>query len=81
MAAHGPKDWTFFVFFFVEIDLFQERDVVLTLDDIRFLTSGYRITEDQMDQVVTKLLELKCKIIMLRTAEGVKVYAMEKVLI
>ena len=36
--------------------IFQEREVVLTLDDIKFLTSGQKTNEDQMDQIVTKLL-------------------------
>ena len=53
--------------------MFQERDVILTLDDIKFLTSGTRTTEDQMDLIVTKLLEMEVKILMLRTEEGVKV--------
>ena len=56
-----------------EFTVFQERDVVLTLDDIKFLTSGTKTTEDQMDLIVTKLLELQVKIFMLRTEEGVKV--------
>ena len=56
-----------------EFTVFQERDVVLTLDDIKFLTSGTKTTEDQMDLVVTKLLELQVKIFMLRADEGVKV--------
>ena len=56
-----------------EFTVFQERDVVLTLDDIKFLTSGTKTTEDQMDLIVTKLLELQVKIFMLRTDEGVKV--------
>ena len=55
------------------IEVFQTRDVVLTLDDIRFLTSGTKTTEDQMDEIVTKLLEAQCRILMLRTEEGVKV--------
>lgn len=55
------------------IEVFQTRDVVLTLDDIRFLTSGTKCTEDQMDEIVTKLLEAQCRILMLRTEEGVKV--------
>ena len=33
----------------------------------------FRIAEDQMDLVVTKLLELQVKIFMLRAEEGVKV--------
>ena len=45
-----------------EFAIFQERDVDLTLDDIKFLTSGTKMTEDQMDLVVTKLLELHVKI-------------------
>ena len=56
-----------------EFEIFQERDVVLTLDDIKFLTSGTKMTEDQMDLVVTKLLELQVKIFMLRADEDVKV--------
>ncbi len=53
-----------------EYDIMQERDIVLTLDDIRFLTSGYTINEDQLDVIVTKLLEVSCRIYLLRTAEG-----------
>ena len=60
-----------------EFAVFQERDVVLTLDDIKFLTSGTKTTEDQMDLVVTKLLELQVKIFMLRAEEGVKVRILE----
>lgn len=56
-----------------EFAIFQERDVDLTLDDIKFLTSGTKMTEDQMDLVVTKLLELHVKIFMLRAEEDVKV--------
>ena len=56
-----------------EFTIFQERDVALTLDDIKFLTSGTKMTEDQMDLVVTKLLELQVKIFMLRAEEDVKV--------
>lgn len=59
-----------------EFSIFQERDVVLTLDDIKFLTSGTKTTEDQMDLIVTKLLELQVKIFMLRAEEGVKVKLM-----
>merc|ERR1711971_806410 len=43
-----------------------------TLDEIKLLTSGTKTTEDQMDLVVTKLLELQVKIFMLRAEEGVK---------
>ena len=53
--------------------ILQERDVVLTLDDIKALTSGTRTTEDQMDMIVTKLLEMQVKIFMLRAEEGTKV--------
>ena len=70
-------DQTFFILKDIleqeEISIFQERDIVLTLDDIKFLTSGTKTTEDQMDLVVTKLLEAQCKVLMLRTEEGVKV--------
>lgn len=55
-----------------DIEVLQERDVVLTLDDIKFLTSGVKITEDHMDLIVTKMLELQCKIMMLRTDESIK---------
>lgn len=58
--------------------IFQERDVVLTLDDIKFLTSGIKTNEDQMDMLVTKLLEMQVKIYMLRTDEGVKVSLFKK---
>ena len=61
-----------------EFSIFQERDVVLTLDDIKFLTSGTKTTEDQMDLIVTKLLELQVKIFMLRAEEGVKVNLISK---
>ena len=56
-----------------EFAIFKEADVDLTLDDIKFLTSGTKMTEDQMDLVVTKLLELHVKIFMLRAEEDVKV--------
>lgn len=55
-----------------EFEIIQERDVSLTLDDIRFLTSGVKITEDNMDLIVTKMLEMQAKIMMLRTDESVK---------
>lgn len=61
--------------------IFQERDVVLTLDDIKFLTSGIKTNEDQMDMLVTKLLEMQVKIYMLRTDEGVKVSIFEAALL
>jgi len=52
-----------------EIKIIQVKDVTLTLDDIKFLTSGVKTSEDQFDGIVDKLLEANCKLLMLRAEE------------
>ena len=56
-----------------ELKIIQVKDVTLTLDDIKFLTSGVKMSEDQFDEIVDKLLEVNCKLLMLRAEEHEKV--------
>ena len=56
-----------------EFKILQVKDATLTEDDIKFLTSGVKMSEEQMDEIVQKLLEVNCKLLMLRAEEGEKV--------
>ena len=56
-----------------EFKILQVKDAILTEDDIKFLTSGVKMSEEQMDEIVQKLLEVNCKLLMLRAEEGEKV--------
>lgn len=50
-------------------------EVVLSLDDVRWLTSGYQLSEDKDDEIVTKLLESSVKLMLLKCEEGINATA------
>ena len=59
---------------FLDNKYFEEiknREIELTLDAIRCLTTGYDLTEDKHDEIVTKLLEAKVMLMMVKGEDGV----------